>query len=43
MLLLLRTLAFCFAAPFIGLGDELLVRGGLKRRRATGRPVWRWR
>ena len=41
---LLRLIAWCFAAPYIAVGDEILVRVGAKRRVATGRPAWRtWR
>lgn len=29
--------------PMVSLGNELLVRVGLKRRVATGAPVWRRR
>lgn len=40
---LLATIAWCFAAPFIGLADGLFVLVGLKRVVPVGRPVWRWR
>lgn len=40
LLHLLLAIAWCFAAPYIVLWDDAAVALGVKRRVATGRPVW---